>query len=544
MTSILFTLAALAALVVVSDAAFVPRTCSNRLPKSALAGGFFQDIKEKIADTISDKIQLPETFKDVHLPEYEGLSKIKDIANLNLPSSVKFIKFQLKWKEVQKELEKQDKKSSLKCAQDLLKESEDFEKNIPSKSYKYFGDSENRVNELITLVKNNPFVASALTETHNGFEIKSYDPEEKNPSLFLKYMRTNTGVGHKVNFDFTHDLKVKSFTVFDEDGKERKDVDMEEWAGSLIYNLGFVASCIHATIHVLHFLLTAGFEYASKDYKEMHTWAKWYEKAIGIKYIEVAAALIADAPEPIDNEEDAKFRAIITGPDGFGSSQEIRPMLKDLLDSWGQNPTAKGFLESTLSIPIETLQKHGILTEFMKHVDLVEPYAAAASEALKKTDPAAFATAEATLKKYLEDCGEFKSNIDTLDSWLQLMATTGIFHGSTLSYTRLIGTVDVARWRNIEGTKWDRGDLNLLNVGLATVVGMDEGRHAMSSEIRNLDDNLKAVLEEYDAKTTALKETYLADLLKHPDFDDLGFILSDYCPDGFDGKQLTIATYF
>jgi hypothetical protein len=131
-----------------------------------------------------------------------------------------------------------------------------------------------------------------------------------------------------------------------------------------------------------------------------------------------------------------------------------------------------------------------------------------------------------------------------MDSWLQLMATTGMFHGSTLSYTRLIGTVDVARWRNVEGSKWDEGDLNLLNVGLATVVGVDEGRHVMSSEIKKLDDSVKAVLEEWDAKTTALKETHLADLLKNPDFDDLGFILSDCCPDGFDGKQLTVATHF
>jgi hypothetical protein len=125
-------------------------------------------------------------------------------------------------------------------------------------------------------------------------------------------------------------------------------------------------------------------------HKEMHTWAVWYEKAIGIKHIEVRAALISDAPEPTDNQEDKHCFSVVTGPGGFGSGQVIRPMLKDLLDSWGQNPTAKGFLESTLSLPIEKLQKHGILTEFMKHVDLVKPHAAAASEALK-TDPEAFA---------------------------------------------------------------------------------------------------------------------------------------------------------
>jgi hypothetical protein len=28
-----------------------------------------------------------------------------------------------------------------------------------------------------------------------------------------------------------------------------------------------------------------------------------------------------------------------------------------------------------------------------------------------------------------------------------------------------------------------------------------------------------------------------------PDFNDVGFILTDYCTDFYDGKQLTIATY-
>jgi hypothetical protein len=268
MTSSLCTLlAALAALAVVSDAAFVPRRCTNHVPKSALAlQGFFQEMREKVARKVGEKLVLPRTFKGVHLPDYVGLEKIKDIANLNIPSSIPFVAFQLKWAKVKKELEMQDCKSSLKCAQDLLKETEDFEKNIPSKSYKCFGDAENCVNKLIALVKTNPFVASALTETHGGFEIKSYNPKEKNPSLFLKCMRTNTGVNHEVNFEFTHDLKVKSFTVFNEDGKEREDVDVKEWASSLICKLGFVALCVHATVHVLHSLLTAGFEHASKDY--------------------------------------------------------------------------------------------------------------------------------------------------------------------------------------------------------------------------------------------------------------------------------------
>ena len=40
-----------------------------------------------------------------------------------------------------------------------------------------------------------------------------------------------------------------------------------------------------------------------------------------------------------------------------------------------------------------------------------------------------------------------------------------------------------------------------------------------------------------------LKEVYQKKIQERPDFNDVGFILTDYCTDFYDGKQLTIATY-
>ena len=36
---------------------------------------------------------------------------------------------------------------------------------------------------------------------------------------------------------------------------------------------------------------------------------------------------------------------------------------------------------------------------------------------------------------------------------------------------------------------------------------------------------------------------YEEKIQKRDDFDDVGFLLTDYCTDGFDGKQLTLAVY-
>jgi len=40
-----------------------------------------------------------------------------------------------------------------------------------------------------------------------------------------------------------------------------------------------------------------------------------------------------------------------------------------------------------------------------------------------------------------------------------------------------------------------------------------------------------------------LKTEYEIEIQKDPDFNDYGWILSTFCTDGFDGKQLTSATY-
>ena len=55
--------------------------------------------------------------------------------------------------------------------------------------------------------------------------------------------------------------------------------------------------------------------------------------------------------------------------------------------------------------------------------------------------------------------------------------------------------------------------------------------------------NTIAVMEEYDAKVEKIKEANKAALLKDPRFREYGWILSDWCPDGFDAKQMTITTY-
>jgi len=479
---------------------------------------------------------LPEIFHGVVLPNGQLAGQTTNPFTLQ-----QVIKFAMQSEAVKKPLEGASKEIPFGKVQELLIEVNELKSTVPSGSYKFFGREDNQAKALTLLLKSNPFMASALTAKGSGFELKSFDPDEKNPSHFLECLRTLNGVGRKVNFEFDRKMEIKSLEVFDEEGQPiLGELDVDKYACSALYNVLFYAQSLHATIHVLHFLMTSALEDSSKEYPEMHEWAKTYSKNIGVKYGQVAFLLINDAPlTGVD-------KALISGTAGFGSSQAIRPILKKLLDTWASDPTAKGFVEEMFPMSRHKMERAGILTEFMKHVDLIKPFATEAAEALQDINEEAFHDAERNMREYFDNCGTFKGfKINTFNSWIQLMSITGIVHGGTLSYTRLMANSNIMKWRDIESDTWTAEDVNVFMTGLGTIVGMEPGRHVMTSTEASpqFDPKLQDVLNEYDGKTSILKADYIADIIEDKDFNDYGWILTDYGPDDFDGKQLTIATY-
>ncbi|KAL7525627.1 hypothetical protein ACHAXR_001085 [Thalassiosira sp. AJA248-18] len=77
---------------------------------------------------------------------------------------------------------------------------------------------------------------------------------------------------------------------------------------------------------------------------------------------------------------------------------------------------------------------------------------------------------------------------------------------------------------------------------------MVEHRHVMSSSAlpndAKYDSKLQEVLEKYEGRANDYKEAYKNQIMENTEeFNNYGWILSDFCPDGFDGKQLTVTTY-
>ena len=249
--------------------------------------------------------------------------------------------------------------------------------------------------------------------------------------------------------------------------------------------------------------------------------------------------------------------ALISGPEGFGSSQEIRTILKTrVIDAWGQAKNVDDFFDAFFCAPRADLESAGLLTEFFRHTELVEDFAEDVAEALQKKRRGTskedaekqFKRAEKALAKYVSKCGEWKGTVSTIDTWVQLMGATGVIHGSTLSMTRLMGKSAVMRWRNIDSKEWEENDSSLISGGLGTITGMEKGRHVMACKkvpfaFPICRGKLQKVLDTYNGYTKRLKKAYTAELKKRSDFSSLGYIYSDWAKDGFDGKQLTVTTY-
>lgn len=483
-----------------------------------------------------------EVFKGIHLPSWDPSQGHGLLGDFTLSQVAEF----LGGADAPSKALVGQPKGSLDSLREVVAKVANYDETVPSPDdYQFWGNGDYE-KQLTLLLKTNPFMAATLTESRDGgFELKAFDRGERKPSLFLKTMRTFNGEGHRVNFKFDSKMNIESFQVFDDrTGKELKvdSHDRKKYASSAIFNIFYFASSVHATIHVFHFLLTSAMVEATKDFDAMHKLALAYSRNVRNKYIQVGQLLITDpAADPANDS------SLITGMHGIGGSQAVRPILEELLNSWGETSTATHFFRDMMNVSEQKMDKAGILVEFRKHLDLVQPFSIDIRRSLQRIDSSKYNDAQRNLNEYLDNCGSFKSNINSVQSWFEMMSVTGIVHGATLSYTRLVADPGVVRWRNIGSDKWDPYDVNLIVGVLGTICGMEEGRHVMGNEVDGevFENNIQDVLNEYEGRASTLKEAYKEALLAGDkgEFNNFGFILTDYGPDNFDGKQLTITTY-
>lgn len=237
---------------------------------------------------------------------------------------------------------------------------------------------------------------------------------------------------------------------------------------------------------------------------------------------------------------------VFFGNYGYNATKSVgQALLKDTLNSFGQSPSANNFFSSFFQLSRKEMEDADVLTEFFKHFDLIQGFSQEASDALKEIDSSKFRSVQSALvHKLKKDCGEFESNIQNFEEFLQLLSVTSLIHGSTRTLARYFGTYSVMRWNSPNHDKWTASDATLMG-SLSPGGPIHEDRHLMSiaREAGQFPRELSSVLEYYDSNSTQLKLKYQKEIRQDPAFDKLGFLLTDYCIGGLDGKQVTSCTY-
>ena len=439
------------------------------------------------------------------------------------------------------------------------------EKRVPIDGYLSFGNQEH-TKILSKLCQTNPFFASALTVSDDGnfLELNAYSelPKSDSDPKYLAIARELTDASHRINLRFNMDMTINQITTYE--SGEAVIVPEEEWdyyASGVCYNMVYYASCIHTIIHTFHYYMTIGISESTRHDKSLKAWADPYDDNIEYKQEQVGANLV-----PSNVETDKTDQMTITGENGFGGSLEVMAPLRRYLSTWGACKTADEFTTKfllsdlyatcTTKNPKKVIKNANILSEYMKHSDNIQPFARDLTRAMKRgffPQRRSFKTAENNLRDFMKGCGEDVFSIDGISSWVQLMSCTGIIHGSTLSYSRMLLTPEVIRWRDIKASTYDGNDVTLMATLATTLQGMYEDRHTFSGSIKGgpsdgwntspICKKVKKVLTKYDKKANILKESYEKKIQKRDDFKEFGWILTDHCTDGFDGKQHTMTTY-
>jgi len=228
---------------------------------------------------------------------------------------------------------------------------------------------------------------------------------------------------------------------------------------------------------------------------------------------------------------------------------KLLPILAEMFRLWGNCKSSKIWIEKFLfngQLSSQEIEETGILEEFRKHASLIGGYATEMSAEFEKVNKGKdLKETNANLKLFLSNCGEGASTVFDIVNWIEMMSVTGLLHSGTLSYTRMISTVPVAACLSPSET-WTDVESAFVQGVYTTIVGQDYDKNVFSDQMfpkSALFLGLKEVVTKYAAISQNLKKSFYDKVKNDPKFVEFGWIMSDYCIDGIDGKTFTLTTY-
>lgn len=428
-----------------------------------------------------------------------------------------------------------------KCLQNFFVQNVIENKEFLPADYKYFGN-DNTVETLSHLLLANSFFTNSLLASEKGGKLtysvisKAKTPEESNffadlvESLDLEYVR--------VNAEFDEHMKLVATKCYLKE--EIVDMSPEEATAQLLFLFLFYCEAIHATLHIYHMMMVCGMADSAiladpkkKEESEIYKFMNAYFPNVGLKFKEVGKLLLGE-------------NAALTGGHWKANRPQVLNALLKIFLVWGECRSAEDYINKFLFRHVPKELRRNVLDEFMKHANLVAPFAKDINEEFRKINHGEdLGRVDKNVKLFFEACGEKASKLENTQEWIEMMSITGLMHSNTLSFSRLMLTAPVLSRFNKEenfGSVEYEAAFNTSGtmIGALTDKVVFNGYH--SQEDPNHID-LKYIKNQYYAMSQKLKKEYYLKMKEDKCLVDYGWIHSDYFLDGIDGKYFTITTY-
>merc|ERR1711963_742452 len=231
------------------------------------------------------------------------------------------------------------------------------------------------------------------------------------------------------------------------------------------------------------------------------------------------------------------------------SRPQLLEVLAEMISMWGSCSGSQEFVEKFLFVPASDAKAKALarpdvwVPQFRAQSDLVPAFAADVAEHMRSDTDYALADLNTALGRYFDGCGRGFA-VKSLKQWLELMSVTGMLHGCTLSLTRVTFTEANVWQMALNSDKFTPYIIEQMGTAFGTLVGLDDDREVFTDNGLEADPVLKSIVRRHLEKSNMLKKVYVDSLDQTgQEFKTWGWILTDYFPDLFDAKQLTITTY-
>jgi hypothetical protein len=385
--------------------------------------------------------------------------------------------------------------------------------------------------------KTNAFYTSALTADVNGqLSIRSVDGD----SYYAKVIRTIDSAYLLIDAELTNDFEISSYQVYTVSNGVKTNVDVTELEAHqiLIVLLHYYAQCIHTNLHTFQYIMGSALAQAADKNVATLAFATPYIFNLASTYTAVV-------------DLDLRVGGVLVGGLFRADRDALLGVLREMMVTWGKCKTSKHFIDRFLfsGFPDKNLPRElGILEEFRKHSEIITEFADAINDYMRPNVRYELMRVNHRLKNFLSSTGSGLSRISYLKDWIELMSVTGLMHGQTLSFTRFMAT-NVAYKAISPQETFTMFDLGYWRATAPTIIGAQMGRSVMESSMYEnespyFDPDLVEIIHDYTVKANNLKKEYYDQVKSEGLISDYGWILSDFFPEGFDGRQLTVTTYF